>query len=131
MPRIVGVDLPLDKQIRISLRYIYGIGPVNAMSILGEAGIDPNKKARELNEDEIGRIVNIIDRATPSKVPSAAKSNRTSNASRTSKATAVPVTAAASPPAANAPAPTPAPARAHAKPSPARKASKNSTAKMS
>lgn len=63
MPRIAGVDLPLDKQIRISLRYIYGIGPVNAMSILREANIDPNKKAREITEDEIGRIVNIIDRS--------------------------------------------------------------------
>jgi len=63
MPRIAGVDIPLDKQIRISLRYLYGIGPVNAMEILKEAGIDPMKKARELNEDEVGRIVNIIDRS--------------------------------------------------------------------
>jgi len=63
MPRISGIDLPLDKQIRISLRYIYGIGPVNAMEILKEANIDPMKKARELNEDEIGRIVAIMDRS--------------------------------------------------------------------
>ena len=63
MPRIAGVDKPLDKQIRISLRYLYGIGPVNAMEILKEANIDPMKKARELTEDEVGRIVNIIDRA--------------------------------------------------------------------
>ncbi|HEY4328717.1 MAG TPA: 30S ribosomal protein S13 [Phycisphaerae bacterium] len=63
MPRISGVDIPLEKQIRISLRYVYGIGPVNAMEILTEAHIDPMKKARELNEDEIGRIVNIIDRS--------------------------------------------------------------------
>src|SRR5579862_2757993 len=62
MPRISGIDLPLDKQIRISLRYVYGIGPVNALQILREAAIDPMKKARELNEDEISRIVNIIDR---------------------------------------------------------------------
>ncbi len=63
MPRISGIDIPLDKQVRISLRYIYGIGPVNAMDILKEANIDPMKKARELNEDEVGRIVAIIDRA--------------------------------------------------------------------
>jgi small subunit ribosomal protein S13 len=63
MPRIAGIDIPLDKQIRISLRYIYGIGPVNAVAILREANIDPNKKSRELNEDEVGRIANIIDRA--------------------------------------------------------------------
>lgn len=62
MPRISGIDIPLDKQIRISLRYIYGIGPVNALEILKEANIDPFKKARELNEDEVGRIVAIIDR---------------------------------------------------------------------
>ena len=63
MPRISGIDIPLEKQIRISLRYIYGIGPVNAMEILQEAHIDPMKKDRELNEDEVGRIVNIIDRS--------------------------------------------------------------------
>ena len=63
MPRISGIDIPPEKQIRISLRYVYGIGPVNAMEILKEAHIDPMKKARELNEDEVGRIVNIIDRS--------------------------------------------------------------------
>jgi small subunit ribosomal protein S13 len=63
MPRIAGIDIPLEKQIRISLRYIFGIGPVNAMEILNEAHIDPMKKSRELSEDEVGRIVNIIDRS--------------------------------------------------------------------
>src|SRR5271170_3657629 len=62
MPRIAGVDIPLDKPVRISLRYIYGIGPVNAMDILKEASIDPQKRAKELTEDEIARIGNIIDR---------------------------------------------------------------------
>jgi small subunit ribosomal protein S13 len=63
MPRIAGVDIPLEKQIRISLRYLFGIGRVNAMDILTEAHIDPMKKAKELSEDEVGRIVNIIDRS--------------------------------------------------------------------
>jgi small subunit ribosomal protein S13 len=63
MPRIAGIDIPLEKQIRISLRYIYGIGKVNAVDICTEAHIDPNKKAKELTEDEVGRIVNIIDRS--------------------------------------------------------------------
>ena len=63
MPRISGVDIPIDKPIRISLRYIYGIGPVNAMDILREANIEPQKRARELTEEEIGRIVNIMDRS--------------------------------------------------------------------
>jgi small subunit ribosomal protein S13 len=63
MPRISGVDIPMDKPVRISLRYIYGIGAVNAMDILKEANIDPQKRARELTEDEIGHIVSIIDRS--------------------------------------------------------------------
>jgi len=63
MPRISGIDIPPKKQIRISLRYIFGIGPVNAMVILAEANIDPNKKADQLTEDEVGKIVNIIDRS--------------------------------------------------------------------
>ncbi len=63
MPRISGVDIPLDKPVRISLRYVYGIGPVNAMGILKEANIDPQKWAKELTEDEVARISNIIDRS--------------------------------------------------------------------
>jgi small subunit ribosomal protein S13 len=63
MPRIAGVDIPADKPVRISLRYVYGIGPVNAVSILKEANIDLQKRARELTEDEVARITNIIDRS--------------------------------------------------------------------
>ncbi len=63
MPRISGVDIPLDKPVRISLRYVYGIGLVNAMGILKEANIDPQKRAKELTEDEVARISNIIDRS--------------------------------------------------------------------
>jgi len=63
MPRIAGVDIPMDKPIRISLRYIFGIGPVNALDILKEAAIDGQKRSRDLTEEEIGRIVNIIDRS--------------------------------------------------------------------
>ena len=63
MHRISGVDIPLDKPVRISLRYVYGIGPVNAMGILKEANIDPQKRAKELTEDEVARISNIIDRS--------------------------------------------------------------------
>ena len=63
MPRIAGVDIPLDKPVRISLRYIYGIGPINAMEILKEANIEPQKRAKDLSEDEVARIVNITDRS--------------------------------------------------------------------
>tara|TARA_B100000315_G_C14442727_1_gene525447 strand:+ start:400 stop:771 length:372 start_codon:yes stop_codon:yes gene_type:complete len=56
MPRIFGVDIPKNKKIKISLRYIYGIGPAIALKILGEVGIDPEKKASDLNEEEVSRI---------------------------------------------------------------------------
>ena len=62
MPRIAGVDIPADKPIRISLRYIYGVGPTNAMAILKEAGIDPERRAKELTEEELAKIIGIIDR---------------------------------------------------------------------
>jgi small subunit ribosomal protein S13 len=56
MPRIIGIDIPNDKKIRISLRYIYGLGPVNSMRLLEAVGIDPERRARDLNEEEITRI---------------------------------------------------------------------------
>jgi len=62
MPRIAGIDIPTNKKIRISLRYVYGIGPVNAMVILKEAGIEPDKKASALTEEELSAIIAIIDR---------------------------------------------------------------------
>ena len=62
MPRISGVDIPPDKKIKISLRYIYGIGPTNAMSILKEAQIDPERRAKELSEEELSKIITLIDR---------------------------------------------------------------------
>jgi small subunit ribosomal protein S13 len=62
MPRIAGVDIPNDKKIKISLGYIYGIGPTNAMAILKEAAIDPERRARDLSEEELAKIIGIIDR---------------------------------------------------------------------
>jgi len=62
MPRISGVDIPPDKKIKISLRYIYGVGPTNAMSILKEAGIDPERRAKDLSEEELSKIITLIDR---------------------------------------------------------------------
>jgi small subunit ribosomal protein S13 len=64
MPRISGIDIPSEKKIKISLRYIYGVGPSNALDILKEAGIDPDRKAKDLNEDELAKIIGIIDRTT-------------------------------------------------------------------
>ena len=62
MPRISGIDVPNDKQIGISLRYVYGIGPYLAGQILKEAGIDSSVRAKDLTEDEVARIGAVIDR---------------------------------------------------------------------
>jgi small subunit ribosomal protein S13 len=62
MPRIVGVDIPNDKSIWISLTYIVGIGKHTSKQILKEAGIEGNTKAGQLSEDELSRITQIIDR---------------------------------------------------------------------
>ncbi len=62
MPRIAGVDIPADKPIWVSLSYIYGIGPANGRVILKEAGIDPQRRAKELTEEELAKIIGIIDR---------------------------------------------------------------------
>jgi len=63
MPRISGIDIPPDKKIKVSLRYIFGVGPANAMAILKEAAIDPERRAKELTEDELAKIITIIDRS--------------------------------------------------------------------
>ena len=65
MPRIAGIDIPDKKKVKIALRYLYGIGPTNAMQILKEAGIDPEKRANQLTEGEVAQIVGIIDRDHP------------------------------------------------------------------
>ena len=62
MPRIAGVDIPPDKKIKISLRYIYGVGPTNALSLLKEAGIDPERRAKDLTEEELAKIIGILDK---------------------------------------------------------------------
>lgn len=60
MARIIGVEIPSDKRIDISLRYIYGIGPANAVIILEKAGIDPSIRAKDLNEQQLAQIVHAI-----------------------------------------------------------------------
>jgi small subunit ribosomal protein S13 len=61
MPRIAGVDIPENKKVRYSLRYIYGIGPQTADDILTETKIDPDTKAKDLSDDEVGRIASYLD----------------------------------------------------------------------
>jgi small subunit ribosomal protein S13 len=61
MPRIAGVDIPDNKPIRIALRYIYGVGPTNAVAILKEANIEGEVRANKLTEDQLAHIAGIIE----------------------------------------------------------------------
>lgn len=60
MPRILGVDIPGKKQISYSLRYLYGIGPTTALEVTSKAKIDPAKRADELSDEELARIINVL-----------------------------------------------------------------------
>lgn len=60
MARILGVDIPGEKRIDIALRYVYGIGPVNALEVLERAKIDRSVRAKDLNEQQLSQIVNAI-----------------------------------------------------------------------
>ena len=62
MPRVVGVDIPGEKQTGISLTYIYGIGRTSALGICEVLGIEPTKRAHELTEDELSRIAAYVDK---------------------------------------------------------------------
>ena len=63
MARIAGVDIPRNKRGAISLTYIYGIGKSNAFKILETAGVDPNKKVDDWDDQEITKVRNIINEA--------------------------------------------------------------------
>ena len=62
MPRIQGVDIPNDRPTYISLTYLYGIGRATAINICRQLGIDLHKKGKELTEDEVARIANLLDK---------------------------------------------------------------------
>jgi len=62
MPRIAGVDIPGNKQVWVSLQYVYGIGPTLSQRILAQSGISPDTKVNDLTEDEINRLRELIDR---------------------------------------------------------------------
>ena len=62
MARIAGVDIPREKQIWVSLTYIYGIGPSTAHKILSRTTISPDRRTRDLSEDEVSRLREIVDR---------------------------------------------------------------------
>ena len=60
MPRIIGVDIPGNKRVEFSLRYLYGVGPAKALEIIQKVGIDPDLKAKDLTPDQIGAITKIL-----------------------------------------------------------------------
>jgi small subunit ribosomal protein S13 len=62
MPRIAGVDIPPEKPIWVSLTYLYGVGPTNSRAVLKEAGIEPQRRAKELSEEELAKIIGILDK---------------------------------------------------------------------
>ena len=61
MARIAGVDLPRDKRVEIGLTYIYGIGRVSATRILAEANVDPDIRCRDLTDEDVKKISEVID----------------------------------------------------------------------
>jgi len=62
MARIAGVDIPRDKRVEISLRYIYGIGAANSRSILARARVSPDTRVKDLTEEEISRVREAIEK---------------------------------------------------------------------
>jgi small subunit ribosomal protein S13 len=61
MPRIAGIDIPENKKIYMSLQSVYGVGPHVATQVLTKANVDPDKRARDLNGDEINRIQKVLE----------------------------------------------------------------------
>ena len=61
MARISGVDIPNAKRVEVALTYIYGIGPKSASDILAKTGIDPDKRAKDLTEDDIAKLRDEIE----------------------------------------------------------------------
>ena len=63
MARIAGVDLPREKRLEIGLTYVYGIGRASSNRILKEAGVNPDTRVRDLSDDEVARIREVIDKS--------------------------------------------------------------------
>ncbi len=63
VPRFLGVDIPNDKVIEVALTYLYGVGPTTAKKIMEEVGIQPGTRAKNLTDDELGRITALLDKS--------------------------------------------------------------------
>ncbi len=64
MARIAGVDLPRDKRVEVALTYIFGIGRSTSIKLLNETDINPDTRVRDLTEDEISKLREVIDKST-------------------------------------------------------------------
>jgi len=62
MARLSGVDLPREKRVEIALTYIYGIGLTTSQKLLAQSGVSPETRVRDLTDDEVNRLREIIDR---------------------------------------------------------------------
>lgn len=62
MPRLLGVDIPNDRKTVISLTYLYGVGNQTARDLCHKAGVEPDKRARDLTDEEVSRIATILER---------------------------------------------------------------------
>ncbi|MFQ5705842.1 MAG: 30S ribosomal protein S13 [bacterium] len=80
MARISGVDLPKEKRVEVGLTYIFGIGLSSSKSILKKAGVDPDKRVKDLSNDEVAKIRNII--SSDHKVEGALRTEITMNVKR-------------------------------------------------
>jgi len=61
MARVVGVDLPRDKRVEIGLQTVYGIGLTSAKEVLSKAGVDPDRRVRDLTDEEVSRLSRVIE----------------------------------------------------------------------
>ena len=62
MARIAGVDIPKDKRIEVALTYLYGVGPAISKKILGQTDVNPDTRVKDLTDEEINRIREVIDK---------------------------------------------------------------------
>ena len=79
MARIAGINIPLNKRAEIGLTYIYGVGRPTANTLLAATGIEPDRKVRDLTDDEVGRCAT-PSTTSPSRAICAASATRTSSA---------------------------------------------------
>src|SRR5205807_9540291 len=62
MARIAGVDIPREKRVEIALTYIFGVGPHTARRVLTIANVDPNLRVKNLNDEQVGRLRDVLDK---------------------------------------------------------------------